>query len=303
MVCRCIWPAAVALLGLLAPVAGLAGTIPFTGDVEKDFPLVKGNDVRILVDNPFPTTADGSIPQSNPRDVNVPDWMKAQGREAGWNFRDIRLYYDQASDTLAVGVNFFGVGGDVDGDGNPDAADPRTTNAGGADEARFGGGETVAIAFDLNNDRKMDVIAGVPVTKPAGQDGIASFTLSKFRDHPGGMAFGFGDTAIGGTTLADFLGRKAIETSLAAPDMEFELKNFSALGKLFDPTFDPADNGVGIQAFAAGLYDVIVGEDSVAYQYVSPQVITPEPATVLAWSAVLAGAAAWRLRARRTGRA
>jgi hypothetical protein len=293
-----MWSGAIALLGLVAPVGGWAGTIPFTGDVEKDFPLVKGNDIRVLVDNPFPTTADGSIPQSNPRDVDVPAWMKAESKEAGWNFRDIRLYYDRGTDTLAVGVNFFGVGGDVDGDGNPDASDSRTTTSGGVDEARFGGGETVSLAFDFNNDRKAEVIAGIPITKPAGQDGIASFTLAKYRDNPGGLAFGFGDAKVGSSTLADFLGRKSIETSLTQPDIEFELKNFTALARLFNPTFDPTDQGVGLQAFAAGMNDVIVGEDSIAYQFISPQVITPEPATILAWSAVLAGGAAWRFRRR-----
>jgi hypothetical protein len=303
MVRRRMWPGAIALLGLMAPLSGSAGTITFTGDVEKDFPLVKGNDIRVLVDNPFPTPADGSIPQSNPRDVDVPAWMRAENKEAGWNFKDIRLYYDQASDSLAVGINFFGVGGDVDGDGNPDASDPRTTASGGLDEARFGGGETVSVAFDVNNDRKADFIVGIPVNKPAGQDGLASFTIAKYKDNPGGLAFGYGDSTVGSTSLLSFLGNKAIETSLSKPDMEFQLKNFSALGKLFNSSFDPAENGLGIQAFAAGMNDVIVGEDSIAYQFISPQVITPEPATILAWSAVLAGGAAWRFRRRARQRA
>lgn len=290
------WPLAIALMGLAAPAMGRAGTIPFTGDVERDFPLVKGNDIRVAIDNPYPTPADGSIPQSNPRDIDIPAWMKAEGKETGWNFKDVRLYYDKASDTLAVGINFAGVGGDVDGDGDPNRTDPRTAASGGIDEARFGGGETVSVALDLNNDRKPDIIAGIPVNKPAGQDGIASFTLGKYKDTPSGLAFGYGDKSVGSTNLLDFLGRKSIETSLSRPDMEFEITKFSQLGKLFDPKFDPASTPLGLLAFAAGMNDVIVGEDSIPYSAVSPQVITPEPATLLAWSSALAGGLLWRKR-------
>jgi hypothetical protein len=293
------WPAAVALLGLIAPAAGRAGTIPFTGNVENDFPLVKGNDIRVVIDNPNPTPPDGTIPTGNPRDIDLPAWMKSESKEPGWNFKDVRLYYDRASDSLAVGVNFYGVGGDVDGDGNPDVTDARTSASGGRDEARFGGGETVSVGLDLNNDRRPDIIAGIPIQKPAGQDGIASFTLAKYKDTPSGLAFGYGDKSIGSTNLMDFLGRKSIETSLAAPDMEFELLNFSQLGKLFDPKFDPLSSPMGLVAFAAGMNDVIVGEDSVPYSAVSPQVIVPEPATLLAWGTVLAGGLAWRFRHRR----
>src|SRR5690606_30014061 len=129
----------------LCATPGQAGSIQFTGDVEKDFPTSVADGLRgIVIDNPEAGPA-GIGTVSNPRDVNIPDWMAAEGRETGWNFKDIRLAYDQATDTLAVGVNFFGVAGDVDGDGNPNASDPRTIASGGMDEARFGNGETVAL--------------------------------------------------------------------------------------------------------------------------------------------------------------
>lgn len=292
------WPAALALASLLAPAGAWAGAIPFTGDVERDFPLAAGNGIRVAVDNPSPNPPAGSSPVSNPRDVDIPDWMKAAGRETGWNFQDIRLAYDRASDTLAVGVNFFGVGGDVDGDGNPNAADPRTLASGGVDEPNFSGGETVTVGLDFNNDRKPEIVAGIPMNKSGAQDGLSQFGLAKYRNQGLGIANSYGDRTIGATNLADFLGRKAIETSLSKPDWEFELKNFSQLGKLFDPRFDPNDSPLGLLAYAAGKYDVIVGEDAVPYSALSPQVITPEPATLLAWSAALAGGAAWRLRRR-----
>src|SRR5690606_22674086 len=163
--------------------------------------------------------------------------------------------------------------GDVDGSGDPNSADPRTIAAGGKDEPRFSNGETVSVGVDLNNDRELDIIVGIPLHKPIGPDGekldgIASFTIAKFVDHPGGLAFGYGNSTHGGTDLTSFLGRKAIETSAEAPDMEFELTNFTALGQMFRPGFDPMESPIGLEAFAGGLDDVIVGEDYIPYQSV-----------------------------------
>ncbi len=294
---RFLFGMAALLAGLLAAAPAQAGRINFTGNVEDDFPLIPGNDVRVIIDNPV-SGAPGSMPQSNPRDVDVPQWMRAENKEAGWNFKDIRLLYDQASDTLAVGVNFFGIAGDVDGNGDPNTSDPRTISGGGRDEPRFSNGETVAIGFDFNNDRKPDVVAGIPVIKPTGPDGkpldgIASFQLAKYNDTPAGLAFGFAGTQLNGTDLMSHLGAKSIDTSASAPDIEFEITRFSELVRQFDPLYDTNDITLGIVAFAAGLDDVIVGEDSVPYQAVSPLQI-PEPAAFLAWSAMIVGAVAAR---------
>lgn len=283
---------AAVVVGLLAATPARAGRISFTGDVEKDFPLVTGNDIRVIIDNPVSTTT-GGMPQSNPRDVDVPQWMRNENKEAGWNFKDIRLYYDQASDTLAVGVNFFGIAGDVDGNGNPNTADPRTIASGGRDEPNFGGGETIAIGLDFNADRKPDIVAGIPVTKVSGKSGTDSFQIAKYNDTPAGLAFGFGATQFNGKNLMSHLGAKSINTSATAPDIEFEITRFSELVKQFNPLFNSSDLSLGIVAFAAGLDDVIVGEDSVPYQAVSPMQI-PEPATFLAWSAIAVGALAAR---------
>lgn len=289
--------AAIALAGLWA-TPGQAGAIVFTGDVERDFPVSVADGLRgIVIDHPSPS-APGGIPVSNPRDVNIPDWMAAEGRETGWNFKDIRLAYDQATDTLAVGINFFGVAGDVDGNGDPNSASARAIAAGGRDEPYFNNGETIALGIDLNNDRVPDVVAGIPLVKPVGPDGqkltgLESFTLARYVDQAGGLPLGFG------SSLDSYLGAKAIDTSVERPDWEFEIKDFSKLGSLFRPGFDPIEHAIGLEAFAAGLDDVIVGEDFVPYQAVLPQVIIPEPTTILAWVTV-AGAAAWRTRRRRT---
>ncbi len=296
---------AIVLAGLLAQPSA-AGQITFTGNVEKDFPDERsGWPARDRHRQPDGRRPLGQRPSSNPRDVNIPDWMKAEGKETGWNFKDIRLAYDAATDALAVGVNFFGVAGDIDGDGNPNTSDPRTIAAGGMDEARFANGETVAVALDLNNDRMPDIIAGIPLAKPLGPDsqkldGLSSFTLAQLLRPPGRAGLWL-------RQLQDRLVRPGqpdrSEVDRYVPGQRRTWNSRSRTSRqsasMFNAGFNPLDSTIGLQAFAAGLNDVIVGEDYVPYQAVSPQTIVPEPASLLAWSAMAGLAAAWRLRRRR----
>ena len=45
--------------------------------------------------------------------------MTNSGLVSGWNIKDIRLDYNAATDTMYVGVNTYGVAGNVDGNGTP----------------------------------------------------------------------------------------------------------------------------------------------------------------------------------------
>jgi hypothetical protein len=47
--------------------------------------------------------------------------------------------------------------------------------------------------------------------------------------------------------------------------------------------------------------DIVAGEDSIPYTALLPQQI-PEPATLIGWSAAIAGGLMWRARRRRAGR-
>jgi hypothetical protein len=290
MVRRSVFRRALAALALAAAWAGpaTAAQMKLTGDVDKDFPMRRPG-FGVIVDNPI-----GETDLSNWNDVAQAAWITDQRQVSGWNIKDIRTHYDAATDSLAVGVNFFGVAGDADGDGLPGRSDPRTTMVGGADLPHLGGRETIAVAFDLDKDRIPDVIAGVPADKSVAGPGIDGFTVAKYKGTDPGLSFAFGET------LPSQLGGLLFDPSAEHPDFEFVVANFSKIpGFEFDvpPGATDFHPEIGIQVLAGTPDDIISGEDTVPYTRIAAQAI-PEPASVLGWAA-LAGAAAWRLRRRR----
>lgn len=284
MVRRCLFWGGLLAVGLLASRNAPAAQIKFTGNVENDFAIQPGN--SLVVDFPFPQTPGSTdLPQSNPGDVAIPSWMSTQGRQTGLNIKDLRLHFDRVSDTVYVGVNFFGIAGDIDGDGNPGGTDPQAAQRGGVDQPNLSGRESIVVGFDLNNDRQTDVVAGIPVQKTGS--GVDNFRVSKYVNNGLILPYGFGDD------LTSNNGGLAFNPSADHPDFEFTIKNFSKL-----PEFNPLSDSFGVTAYAGSLDAIIIGEDMVQYTAVSPQVIVPEPASVLAWGLALAGGAAWHLRLR-----
>src|SRR4051812_28469563 len=100
--------ACLALIAAARPAT--AGGIQFaTGDVEKDMPS-DGQGILTIVNHPYPGTT-----TSNPNTVFQAPYMTQAGLMNGWTIKDMRVYYDQAGDRLYVGLNFFGIAGDADG--------------------------------------------------------------------------------------------------------------------------------------------------------------------------------------------
>lgn len=282
MLRRYVFGSTLATLALLAARPVSADAIQFTGNVENDFALTPGRGVVRVVDF---ATPDGS---TDPGDVAQADWITAQGRTTGWNIKDLRLAYDNRTDTLQVGVSFFGIAGDADGNGDPGGADPRTSASGGIDLPNLGGRESISVGFDLRNRGVTDVIAGVPGDKSKAGPGIDGFTVASSTNSSrnANLAFSYGQT------LTQHLGGLAFDPSAAHPDFEFTIANFSQL-----PNFDPTQ-GFSIRAFAGTPDDVVAGEDQVPWTRINfPRVDAqvPEPATLLAWT-VLIGGVAWRRR-------
>lgn len=235
--------------GTQLSVAAVPG---LTGDVEVDFDPALNPDVFVLVDP-------GGV-----GDVGVPaDLVPAT---SGHDMRDVRFVYDAATDQLFVGLNFDGVGGDPEGNGNS-ASGTINSSAGGTDLPAFGGTEAFAVIIDTNADGAPDVIAGV---SDAGDLSTFSVNNAAAGAHiaPGNSLFAYG------TPIPGALGQLPTDTSSATPDLEFSIANFSTLlPNASDITF-------GILAFAGSGSDGGIGEEYVGTQglFEIVSLATPEPA-------------------------
>ncbi len=283
--------------------AASADTMNFTGNVENDFPLTAGNGVVAFVPHP---QADGT---PDPTYVSQDAWMTQQGLTTGWAVKDMRLDYDKSTDTLQVGVNFYGIAGDADGNGDPSAASSRMMAEGGVDTASLGGHKSVTVGFDFNGNGTPQVVAGVPADKTEAGPGIDGFTVASYKPGTNGLQNSYG------AALANNLGNLAFDPSAAHPDFEFTVKNFSQVAG------DALTKGFTVSAYAGSPDDVVAGEDTFRHAVTLPQAqtapgtvvpnpptgpetqfggpVVPEPATVVAWSSAIVGGMLFRLRRRR----
>jgi hypothetical protein len=224
------WQSA-ALSALFLMVAGSAlDALSLTGNVETDFALAEA----VIV-------TDGTAP-----DVGLPGRPEWASVTSGWDIKDFRFFYDPADDSLYLGINFFSIAWDADGDGNPSAASPTLAALGGQDLADLGGSEAIQIEFDWNSDGVFDTIAGMPTNANAAAFAVAP-DLS-----PGTQLLGDSDR-FGTPPVPRPYG--FVGGSVTAPDFEFKIPNVSTL-----PGFDAA-SGFAFRAFAGSFQDDGIGED------------------------------------------
>jgi hypothetical protein len=252
---------------------GITNGITFTGDVEKDF--TSGLATNPILDN-----------NGNPGDVGQFSWMTSQNKITGWDLKDIRLAWDQQSDTLYVGMNYFGVAGDSDGNGVVGTYSQEFKNAGGLELPGLGGRSGITLGVGVNSSTgKPLVVAGIPNDKSQAGPGLNGFNVASAI--PGGI---MGSNY--GATLTDNIGT----LYSGGPDFEFTINNFSKL-----PGID-INNGIGLSFVSGSAIDSSIGEDSVPYYTIgklSP-IVVPEPTTILAWTL---GVAAVGLYSRRRSHA
>jgi hypothetical protein len=283
MVRRSVWFVAFVATALCGARPALAAAITpattpgTTGHADQDFPLTNPN-VQVI-----------NIPDAIDR-VAQAQWITDSGWVTGWNIKDIRTLYDSKSDTMFVGMHFFSIAGNADGNGTPGVPDPRMTAAGGVDEAHLGGHKSITIAIDPNHSGTPALVAGVPADKTAAGPGTDGFTVAAYKNSGLGIQYSYGQT------LTNHLGQLLFDPSKDHPDFEFSITNFSKIPGL------NLSKGFWLEAYAGSPEDVIAGEDFVGWTNVSipsgQVVIKPEPATFLSWSLVLAGAA-WTYRRKR----
>lgn len=204
----------------------MAGPITFTGNVAADF-------------NPATNSSVVVIPHSDvPDHIAQPAWMTSAGLVSGWNIQDIRLDYNAQTDTLYVGVNTFGIAGNVDGNGTPGTPSPQLTAAGGSDPANWnapGSDKSMALGFapasltsTPNNPPAPVIVAGIPGNKSQAGTGLDGFTVAKYA--PTGSSGGpnYDLVTSFGQTLTAGMGNLAFQPS-TDPGFEFTITNFSKL--------------------------------------------------------------------------
>ena len=231
-----IWTlAALACLGVRS--ASADGLPTFTGNVPNDFPIAPNNGVTEIVDHPM---ANG---QSDPQHVAQSPWITQQGWTTGFEMKDMRLMYDAKTDTLAVGLNYFGIAGNGSGNGNPNVTDPRVTAAGGVDPPHLGGDKSITVVIDPTNSGTPAIVAGVPADKSHAGPGIDGFTVAQYQDSGNGWGYSYGKA------LPQFTGQLAFDPSAAHPGFEFTIPNFSKI-----PGID-LSKGFGIGVFRVAVSD------------------------------------------------
>ena len=279
----------VATLVLLGVRPALSAPINLTGYVESDFARTNPN-VQIT---PI---------YSNPLTAGESPFIPANGWVSGWAIKDVRTSYDQATDTMYVGVDTFknssgvqAIVGDADGNGNAGQAGAQMATAGGVDTPHLGGHKSVTIAFAPNGPNGVShsgtpvVVAGVPADKSQSGPGLDGFNVAAYRIMNSGIEYNYG------ATLTNNLGTLAFDPSPQHPGFEFTIKNFTKV-----PGLNPKD-GYWIGLYAGTTDDVVVGEstkDLTRIPSLEAQVATPEPATVVSW-ALVAGGTLLHLRYRR----
>ncbi len=241
-----IWRTAASSALCLIAAASALDALSLTGNVETDFD---------------PTEA---VIVTDPSDVGLPPGLPFA--TSGWDIKDFRFVYDAGEDALYVGINFFGIAGDADGDGDPSRTIPELILLGGQDLADLGGSEAIQIQFDWDGDDEYDTIAGVPNDGNASAFSVAPDSSPTGEFPAGSVRF---DPPL--PEVGQFIGA----FNANAPDFEFKIPNASAL-----PGFDPA-RGFEFRAFAGSFQDDGIGEDrSGEFVHVDLPAPAPEPVAV-----------------------
>ena len=154
------------LLGLFLATPSFAGAISgsgmnLTGNVETDFPSTSPG--IITLENPkYPTT-------------DPLGYLAAHNLSPGWSVKDVRLNYDTSSDTMYVGVNFFGIAGDADNNGVQGTVTAENAAKGMIEYPHLGGRESISLGFDMALQGTPSFLAGVPQDKSQAGTGLDGF--------------------------------------------------------------------------------------------------------------------------------
>jgi hypothetical protein len=233
-------------------------SVNFTGNVPIDFPATQVPGVVILPDNPL-VQHPAIAPQIAPI-VKV----------SGFDISGIRVSYDPTDDTLNLGLdqpqslNHAGevIASDADNNGNSGTVNPAITAIPGfggfEDPANFGGTEHMAAFLDFTGNGTPNVVAGFsavpPTPTPTDPSPQKQFEVA--------LAVGGGPNTppAFGTELPQFEGNVYYNNSIAHPNLEFAIRNFSQLYQTITGHALTASTVYNIGAFAGSGQDIGIGE-------------------------------------------
>lgn len=213
-------------MALLA-MGGTAFALTFTGDVLTDF---AGENFAAVQDHQFdvgwPANADNVVSPNG----------------SGWDIDCAKFVLDMDNDMLYIGVDFFNIAGDADGDGAQGGASAWLQGNGGFDTPDLSQTESICVALDFDADMAYDVIAGVSSWDATYQ--VASFNNGSSM----GQSFAFGAPLPNAGPHAYL------------PDFEMAISGISQLGNVV------TENGIStlcfdFSVFAGSIQDDGIGED------------------------------------------
>jgi hypothetical protein len=222
-----------------------------------------------IVANDFPASSGATVISGTPGSVAESPYIVQNGWTSGFIVESLRLVYNQATDTLYVGVQTYSIAGDADGNPNPGSADPKLAAAGGVNLPSFGGDKSLTLAFASvatgGGVGATDFVAGIPANKALGNSSNSNdFTVATYRNSVQGLAYSYG------TILNNHVGSLAVTPTASSPNFEFALTNASKL-----PGFNPAD-GFYVSLFMGSQTAIVVGKESLGWSLVPAEVSEPE---------------------------
>ncbi len=214
------------ILMLSTSLIANATALLFTGDVPTDFAGYPTEEVSDLVG-----------------DVGMPLYAPP-GAVSGWEIERVVFYLSLEDDVLQVGLDAYGIAGDVDGNGTDGNSPQWLLDNGGIDYPDLMNSESMGIAFDFDQDGGYDIIAGV-----SGWDNVHK--VCEFSGIPALPFMAFG------TEIPILNGGRYYDPDVA-PDYELAISTITELVEVVNDTlcFD-------FLAFGGSFEDDGVGEEYV----------------------------------------
>lgn len=216
--------------------------VTFTGNAEIDF-TATNLDAVYLEDG---TSADVYVPSAFGEAVI-----------SGWDIQGIYAAYSASEDVLYIGLKYFGIAGDADGNGDPSHTSQILDDRFGTDFENLSQSESIMVGIDLNEDNISDIYAGIASRSSKCGSGSRSHSLSQFQ-----LSYNnSGDNRSiksGGCQVVAVPSYFYGMPNTDSPDFEFAIYEFSSLLKDY-----PESNSIGLIAFSGSFQDDGIGEDAV----------------------------------------